>query len=47
MIAIGDLHLKKKEPYYKNNKKFLDYLNDKYPYETLIFTGDETDISSP
>ena len=47
MIAIGDLHLKKKEPYYKNNKKFLDYLNDKYPYETLIFTGDETDTSSP
>jgi hypothetical protein len=35
-IIIGDLHLKHKEPYFRNQQKFLDYLTEEFSNEVLI-----------
>jgi hypothetical protein len=46
MIVISDLHLKyKHEPYSSSQRQFLDWLNEKYYNEHMIFLGDLFDVS--
>jgi len=47
MIVIGDLHLKNKEPFLSAQKKLLQFIENTYPNEILIFLGDIFDNSSP
>lgn len=47
MIVIADLHLKKKWAYFKAQQKFLNYLNEKFSDETIVFLGDTFDSSAP
>jgi len=47
MIVIGDLHLKYKEPYWKAQKKFLNWLKSKFDNEEWVFLGDIYDTVYP
>lgn len=47
MIIVGDLHIKRKEPYFSSIRKFLEWLINNYKEETFIFLGDIHDSSSP
>jgi predicted phosphodiesterase len=40
MICVGDLHLKKTEPYFSAQKQFLNWLNENYSDITLVLIGD-------
>lgn len=46
MIVVSDLHLKyKKEPYSSSQEKFLNWLNENYYNDPMIFLGDVFDAS--
>jgi len=47
MLIIGDLHLKNKEPFLSSQQNLLQFIEQKYPDEILIFLGDIFDNSSP
>jgi DNA repair exonuclease SbcCD nuclease subunit len=47
MIVVGDLHLKSKEIYWSAQKKFLNWLQENYNNEIILFLGDIFDSSSP
>ncbi len=47
MIVVGDLHIKRKEPYFSAITSFLYWLIGKYNNETILFLGDLYDSSSP
>lgn len=47
LILIGDIHLKKEEPYLSGNKKIFQWLLDNYKDNDFLFLGDIYDSSSP
>jgi hypothetical protein len=47
MIVVGDLHVKKSEPYFSAQVKFLQWLLENYKTETIVQVGDLWDTSSP
>lgn len=47
IIFIGDVHLKSKQPYMDASFDFLNYIKERYPNDTLVFTGDLFDNTFP
>lgn len=47
LIVVGDLHLKLKEPFFQVSKQFLNWLDETYRFQEMIFVGDIFDSSSP
>lgn len=46
-IVVGDLHLKREEPYKTAQEQFLKFLQKYYNDEIIVFLGDSFDSSSP
>lgn len=47
IIIVGDLHLKQKEPFFQVSKQFLNWLDENYREQEMVFAGDIFDSSSP